>query len=78
MGHSGVAIIVVCAALLVVGVVAAARWGGRSFAVVEAGGELSPVETTRRFVWYAALVLTGGVFAGITVTGADGVTPPDT
>ncbi|HEV8626603.1 MAG TPA: hypothetical protein VG034_19325 [Acidimicrobiia bacterium] len=66
------AIIVVCAALLVMGVVAAARWGGRAFAAVEAGGELSPVETARRFVWYAALVLTGGVFAGITVIGAGG------
>jgi hypothetical protein len=66
------AIIVGCAALLVMGVVAAARWGGWAFAAVEAGGELSPVETACRFVWYAALVLTGGVFAGITVIGAGG------
>lgn len=65
-------IIVICAGLLAIGVVAAARWGGRAFTAPETGEELSPLETARRFAWYVALALTGGVMAGITVIGAGG------
>lgn len=66
------AIMVVCGALLVAGVGAAAGWGSRTFTPPPAGMELTAEETARRFVWYAALALAGGVIAGVLVIGAGG------
>ena len=62
----------VCGVLLVVGLAAGALWGGRPFTPPPVTVELSPLEIVRRFTWYAAVALTGGVIAGITVIGAGG------
>ena len=66
------AIMVVCGALLAVGLAAGAAWGDRPFTPPAVDVELSPSETARRFTWYASLMLTGGVIAGVTVIGAGG------
>jgi hypothetical protein len=66
---------VVCGALLVSGVVAAVRWGGRPFeapARPEPGTVLGAGEVARRYVWYVALTLLAGVAAGVTVVGGGG------
>jgi hypothetical protein len=65
-------IIVVCGALLAAGAGAAAGWGGKVFTPPPADVELTAEETARRFAWYAALALAGGVIAGVTVIGAGG------
>lgn len=70
--HSGVAIMLVCGVLLIVGVAAGVRWADQPFAPPTPCDELPPLEVARRFTWYAALALTAGVLAGITVIGAGG------
>lgn len=62
----------VCGALLLSGVAAAAFWNGRSFRAPEAESPLSAIEVARRFVWYSSLTIVAGVAAGITVLGAGG------
>jgi len=66
------AIMVVCGALLAVGVAMAAAWGGGAFTPPPESVELTPEEAARRFAWYAALALTSGVIAGVLVIGAGG------
>lgn len=66
------AVMVVCGALLAAGVAMAVGWGGRAFTPPPVGGELTGEEAARRFAWYAALALAGGVIAGILVIGAGG------
>ena len=66
------AIIVVCGLLLAAGVAMAASWGGHAFTPPPDGVELTAEETARRFAWYAALGLAGGVIAGVLVIGAGG------
>ena len=66
------AIMLVCGALLLAGVGAAARWGGRDFTPPPLSVDLTAPETARRFAWYAALALAGGVIAGVLVIGAGG------
>jgi hypothetical protein len=67
-----VAIMLVCGVLLVGGIAAGVRWADRPFASPAPSAELAPLEVARRFTWYAALALTGGVISGITVIGAGG------
>jgi hypothetical protein len=66
------ALMVVCGALLAAGVAMAVGWGGRAFTPPPVGVELTAEETARRFAWYAALALAGGVIAGVLVIGAGG------
>ena len=66
------AIMVLCGVLLAAGVAMAAGWGGGTFTPPSEGVELTAEETARRFAWYAALGLAGGVIAGILVIGAGG------
>jgi len=66
------AIMVVCGVLLAAGVAMAASWGGSAFTPPPEGVELTAEETARRFAWYAALALAGGVIAGVLVIGAGG------
>jgi hypothetical protein len=67
-----VAVIAICAALFLCGVAMAGRWHGRSFREPEELAALSPVETARRFIWYASLALVTGLVTGVTVIGAGG------
>src|SRR5262245_15204906 len=62
----------VCGALLVAGRGAGLAWGRRPFRAPAAEPRLSVKEVARRFVWYSALAITGGIVAGITVIGAGG------
>jgi hypothetical protein len=65
-------IMVACGVLLLLGVAAGVRWGGRPFAAPDTSVDLTAVEVIRRFAWYMSLVFTVGVLAGITVIGAGG------
>jgi hypothetical protein len=64
----------VCGALLAVGLGAGVAWCRRPFVVpaVEPQRRPGPQEVARRFVWYCALAITGGVVTGITVVGGGG------
>jgi hypothetical protein len=66
------AIMVVCGALLAAGVAMGVGWGGRAFTPPPESAELTAEEAARRFAWYAALALAGGVIAGVLVIGAGG------
>ena len=61
-----------CAAFLLAAVAAATAWGRRPFSPPPPPDELTPVEVVRRFVWYASLLIVGGVTAGIPVIGGGG------
>jgi hypothetical protein len=65
-------IMVGCGLLLAAGLAMAARWGGAAFTPPPAAPELTTEEAARRFAWYAALALAGGVIAGVLVIGAGG------
>lgn len=65
-------IMVVCGVLLSAGVAMAVGWGGSAFTPPTHNVELTAEESARRFAWYAALALTGGVIAGVPVIGAGG------
>lgn len=62
----------VCGALLAAGLGAGLVWCRRPFRVPAAEARPGVAEVARRFVWYCALAITGGVVAGITVIGAGG------
>jgi hypothetical protein len=62
----------VCGAMLVVGLGAGVAWCRRPFRLPAAPPRPSAVDVARRFVWYCALAITGGIVAGITVIGAGG------
>ena len=62
----------VCAGLLAVGLGFGVAWCTRGFCAPAAEGRLSVGEVARRFVWYCALAITGGVVTGITVIGGGG------
>lgn len=66
------AIMVVCSALLAAGLAMAAGWRDSAFTPPPVAVERTVEETARRFAWYAALALTGGVIAGVLVIGAGG------
>jgi hypothetical protein len=67
------AIMAVCGILLAAGLAAAVGWRNRPFTPPPSEDEeISSAEVARRFAWYSALALTGGVMAGITVIGAGG------
>jgi len=66
------AVMAVCGVLLVAGLGAGLAWCRRPFHVPAAEPRLSANEVARRFVWYCALAITGGIVAGITVIGAGG------
>ena len=66
------AIMVVCSALLAAGLAMAAGWRGSAFTPPPGAADLTAEETARRFAWYAALALAGGVIAGVLVIGAGG------
>ena len=65
-------IMLVCGALLLLGLAAGASASGRPFSAPDTDIVLTPGEVARRFVWYASLTLTAGVLAGITIIGAGG------
>lgn len=62
----------VCGLLLLLGLVAAVRWGGKPFASPEISSHPSAGEVARRFAWYSSILLTSGVLAGLTVIGGGG------
>ncbi len=66
------AIMIGCGVLLALGLVGAWRWRAVPFAVPDRGVDLTAGEVARRYAWYVAIVLTGGVAAGVTVIGAGG------
>ena len=66
------AIMIGCGVLLLAGLVAGVRWSAASFAAPDPGVVLTAGEVTRRYIWYSSIVLTAGIFAGITVIGAGG------
>ena len=65
-------IMLVCGALLLLGLAAGASASGRPFSAPDTDIVLIPGEVARRFVWYASITLTAGVLAGITIIGAGG------
>jgi multisubunit Na+/H+ antiporter MnhB subunit len=62
----------VCAAMLLVGLVLAARWRDRPFQPPPPVDAPSVAEVARRYVWYCSLLLLGGIGTGILVLGAGG------
>jgi hypothetical protein len=62
----------VCGALLLVGLVLGVRWSKRSFEPPEQIADPTAGEVARRFGWYCSLVLLGGVGAGLCVIGGGG------
>ncbi|MBX7159278.1 MAG: hypothetical protein K1X95_03225 [Acidimicrobiia bacterium] len=66
------AVMVACALLLLTGLAAGIRWGGRPFTPPEPVADLTVAEAARRYVWYAAIALVAGMSAGILVVGAGG------
>ena len=65
-------IVAACVVAVVAGLGAAVAWRGRSFEPPPAGPSLSPRDAARRFAWYAALAVGGGVVCGVTMIGAGG------
>ena len=62
----------VCAALLLAGLVAGGWWSRLEFQRPDPHAELTASVVTKRFIWYVALTISGGIFAGITVIGGGG------
>lgn len=60
------AVVLVCAALVVVGVAAVLRWGGTPFPPPPDGDRVAV------YLWYLATAVASGVAAGITIAGAGG------
>ena len=65
-------IMLVCGALLLLGLAAGVSAAGRPFSHPTPTLCSLPEKSPRRFVWYASLTLTAGVLAGITIIGAGG------
>ena len=63
---------VVCGAMLVVGLVFGVRWSSLPFEAPPPIEAPSWAEVARRYAWYCSLVLVGGITAGLTVIGAGG------
>ena len=61
-----IAVVLVCAALVIVGVAAVVRWGGTPFPPPPEGHGVAV------YVWYLATAVMSGVAAGITIAGAGG------
>ena len=61
-----------CGVMLALGLVGAWRWRAVPFAAPDRRVDLTVGEVARRFAWYVAIVLTGGVAAGVAVIGAGG------
>jgi hypothetical protein len=74
------AVIILCIALVLVGLVAVVRWGGLAVEPPPAPGpdgagptDLPPVSlVVRRYLWYLAVALLSGAAAGILAAGAGG------
>ena len=62
----------ICAALLLLGVLAGGWWSRLEFQLPDPHVELTASVVAKRFAWYVALTISGGIFAGITVIGAGG------
>ena len=62
----------VCAVLLLAGLVAGGVWSRRDFQIPEPSIDLTPTVVAKRFAWYVSLTMTAGMLAGITVIGAGG------
>jgi hypothetical protein len=65
-------IVIVCAAVVALGLGLAVRWRRCAFVVPSHDGALDLKETVRRYVWYVSIAITAGVIAGATVIGAGG------
>ncbi len=65
-------LMLICAALLLAGLVAGGVWSRLDFRSPDPAVELTTTEVAKRYVWYVSLALTGGVLAGVTVMGAGG------
>ena len=61
-----------CAVLLLAGLVAGGAWSRLDFRVPDSNIELTPTAVAKRFAWYVSLVLIAGILAGITMIGAGG------
>ena len=68
----GVALMSVCAALLVTALGLAVRWSDLVFQAPIQIDAPSASETVRRYAWYCSLLLAAGITAGITVMGCGG------
>ena len=66
------AIMIGCGVLLALGLLGGWRWRSVSFATPGRDVDLTSGEVARRYAWYVAIALTGGVAAGVTVIGAGG------
>jgi len=66
------AIVIVCGAVLALGLAASVRWSRLSFAAPDPLEPLPPLEVARRCIWYVSITLTAGVAAGICTIGAGG------
>lgn len=62
----------VCAALLLAGLVAGGASSRLDFRSPDSTIDLTKTVVAKRFVWYVALALTAGVLAGVTVIGGGG------
>lgn len=65
-------IMIACGLILVAGLAMGGVWGGLEFQPPPSVAEPTAADVARRFAWYAALILTGGIIAGITVIGGGG------
>lgn len=65
-------LMLVCAALLLAGLVAGGVWGHLDFQRPDPTVALTPTAVATRFAWYVSLTLTAGILAGITMIGAGG------
>lgn len=62
----------ICAALLLAGMVAGGVWSRLEFQRPDPELDLTASVVAKRFAWYVALAMTAGIVAGITVIGAGG------
>lgn len=69
---TSVTVIAVCTMVFVAGLAGGVRWSGRSFRAPDPAVPLTLEEVARRYVWYATIVLTAGIGAGVAVLGTGG------
>lgn len=69
---TSVTVVAVCAIVFVAGLAGGLRWGGRAFCAPDPTVPKTAKEVARRYVWYATIVLTAGIGAGVTVLGTGG------
>lgn len=63
---------VVCGAMLLIGLVFGVRWSNLPFEAPPPIEAPSWAEVARRYVWYCSLLIAGGIAAGLSVMGAGG------